>query len=165
MPSSRRRAWADTRLNGVSLVAGTPFVSDLLVNAPEVDTLTVVRIVADITVQYVVSNTIVDSLSNVDLGIGVSSIEAFAVAGAAGLPDPSVDDQYPPRGWIYVNNKPVSQQAESTGVVNSVAHFEFDIRSMRKIDKGRLFMVMDQTNITVGGAMQIVGRVRALCLT
>ena len=162
----RNRAWADRRFAGTALVAGTPGVFDLLTAAPEVDTLTAVRIVGDLTVQYLVSTTIVDSLSIVEVGIGVSSVQAFAVAAGAGLPDPSADPaEYPPRGWLYLASQPVSQHAESTGVIEHVARFQFDLRAMRKIDKGFLFMVVEQNNITVGGAMQMTGRVRALCLT
>ena len=53
----------------------------------------------------------------------------------------------------------------ATGVFNVNAYFEFDMRAMRKVDKGILFMRMANGNINVGGAMEVVGRVRALCLT
>ena len=164
MPSGRGRAWADFRIIGTALVAGTPNVSNLLGNAPVEDTLTAVRIVLDVTVQYLVSTTIVDSLSIVDIGIGVASTEAV-LAGFAALPRPDDGTNFPPRGWLYVASQPVSQQAESTGVISTVARFQADLRSMRKIDKGVLFMVITNTNITVGGAMQMTGRVRTLCLT
>ena len=49
-------------------------------------------------------------------------------------------------------------------MLEQVARFQFDIRAMRKIDKGRLYIIMENTNITVGGAMQVTGFVRALCL-
>jgi len=161
---SRNRAWADLRLNGDALVVGTPITVDLLAVAPTVDTLTAVRIVGDITVSVLVGSTVVDSLSVVDLGIGVSSLEAFTVAGTS-LPNPADAFDYPPRGWLYVATQPVRQQAESTGVIVQVARFVFDIRSMRKIDKGKLFMTIVNSTITVGGAMEAVGRVRTLCLT
>jgi len=163
--TQRNRAWADTILDGDALVAATPFERDLLANAPTVDTLTAVRIVGDITCLYTVNVTVTDSLSRVDVGIGVTSAEAL-VAGGAALPNPSITaGQYPPRGWLYVATQPVVQQAESTGIISHMARFVFDIRSMRKIDKGKLFLTVEQNNITVGGSMQMVGRVRVLCLT
>ncbi len=165
MPSTRNRAWADTRMAGLAMVAGTPIRFDLLADAPNVDTLTAVRIVGDVTVQYTVSVTVTDSLSIVDLGIGVSSNEAFAVSSSLGLPKPSVTSAFPPRGWLYVASQPVFEKAESTGIIHHAARFQFDLRAMRKVDKGTLFLTMEQANITLGGSMQVTGRVRVLCLT
>ena len=161
--TSRNRAWADQRFAGNSLPVGTKLISNLLVNAHTVDTLTAVRIVLDVTVQYDPSLTVVDSLSVIDVGIGVSSVEAFATAGA--LPSPSAETEYPPRGWLYVASQPLWQQAESTGVLTSVARFQVDIRSMRKIDKGVLFVMFQNTNLIVGATCGVTGRARVLCLT
>jgi len=164
MVSRRGRAWADRRFDVSSLVAAVPQSFNLLQNAPTVDTLTAVRVIGDLTFQYSPNSTIVDSLSKVDVGVGVTSLEAFTVGGAS-LPNPSDENQYPPRGWLYVSTQPVYQQAESTGVINAVARFQFDLRAMRKVDKGVLFLTMEQNNILVGGSMRIVGRTRVLCLT
>ncbi len=158
----RRLAWADTRVIQDSLVAGTDIILDLLVNAPTMDTLTVVRLVVDLEAHYIITNTITDSDSIVDLGIGVTSVEAFAGA----LPDPSLDTSYPPRGWLYVASKYVGQAlTTSTGMFSKNAVFAADLRAMRKIDKGILFLRMANTNMNVGGAMEVTGRVRALCMT
>ncbi len=81
------------------------------------------------------------------------------------MPSPSISTQFPPRGWLYISSLPVMEQAESTGVQVTPARFRFDIRSMRKVDKGKLFMTLVNATITVGGAFQVVGRVRVLCLT
>ncbi len=162
---SRGRAWADTRFTGLSVVAATPLAFDLLQNAPTVDTLTTIRVIGDLTVQYTPNSTIVDSLSVIDIGIGVSSVEAFAVSNTAGLPNPSVATNFPPRGWLYVATRAVSQQAESVGVVNQVEKFEFDVRGMRKVDKGVMFIIIEQNDVLVGGSMRISGRIRVLCLT
>jgi len=164
MPSTRNRAWADRRIS-MSLVATVPQAIDLLLNAPTVDTLTAVRVIVDILCFYSPDATVVDSLSFVDLAVGVTSVEAFAVAAAAGLPNPTTESGYPPRGWLYVNTKPVFQQAESTGVLIQTAHFMFDVRSMRKVDKGVLFLIAENNTIIVGGVVRMVGRTRVLCLT
>ena len=162
----RGRSWADARLTGVSLVAGTDVLVDLLASVvPVVDTLTAVRIIGEFSCHYIVSNTITDSDSFVDVGIGVTSAEAFA-AGVASLPDPANAASFPPRGWLYAATGYCGQALTTdTGMFNKNAEFKFDIRAMRKIDKGVLFMRIANANITVGGAMQIVGRVRTLCLT
>ncbi len=151
------------RIAGDALIAGTYKEYDLLAQLFGMDTLTVVRVVIDLTAQYLVSNGIVDSLSIVDIGIGVAGSAAFATAGA--LPTPHSGSEYPDRGWIYVASLPVSQQADAVGVISTRARFQADIHSMRKVDKGKLFMNVLNTNITVGGAMQLTGRVRALALT
>jgi len=163
MPN-RNRAWADTRYKGEAMVAGTDVITDLLVNAPVVDTLTAIRIVGELVFAYIVTNTLSDSDSIVDVGIGVTSADAFPTPSA--MPDPASDSSYPPRGWLWVATGYVGQAlTASTGVFNTNAVFKFDIRAMRKIDKGKLFLRAAQANINVGGAMELTGRVRVLCLT
>jgi len=165
MPSERPRAWADTRLAGNALVAGADLILNLLIDAPTVDTLTSIRVVGEINAHYIISNTITDSDSIVDLGIGVASGQAFAV-GQTALADPAGSTGYPPRGWVYCQSLYCGQAVtSSTGMFNENAIFKFDVRGQRKIDKGVLFLRMVNTNINVGGAMEVVGRVRVLCLT
>jgi len=163
--ASRGRAWADTRFAVNPLVAGTRQNFDLLLDAPVTDTLTAVRIVGELTAYYVPTTTVADSLSLIDVGIGVGSLESLTVGGAA-LPDPTAQNQYPPRGWLYVATKHVKQLITTdAGILDFEANFKFDLRAMRKVDKGRLYLTMEQNNILVGGAMVVTGRVRVLCLT
>ncbi len=161
----RSRAWADIRFGSTALVAGTDIFLDLLVSAPTVDTLTAVRIIGDFNVHYDVTTTIADSDSAVDVGIGVTSTQAFGV-GLTALPDPTGTTTFPPRGWLYVATRHVAQLVtSSTGIINENAIFQFDIRAMRKIDKGILFVRIANTNLNIGGAMEVTGRIRTLCLT
>ena len=164
MASTRRRSWADVVFNVTSLIDNVRDDSDLLADAPVSDTLTVVRILGDLTAMYSPNSTVVDSLSSLSIGIGVSSLEAFA-AGGASLPDPRQATQFPPRGWLYATTRPLMQMAESTGVINLVQHFQFDLGAMRKIDKGILFLTLVQNDILVGGSIRVIGRTRVLCLT
>jgi len=164
--ASRPRSWADVRINLPTIVAAAPEKINLLGNAPISDTLTVIRIIGDFWVFYEPTAGQVDSLSSVDVGIGVTSIEGFTVAGTA-LPNPSIDTQFPPRGWLYAATQPVVQfvrPSADAGFQQINAHFKFDLRAMRKIDKGVLFMTIENNNIVVGGSMRAVGRVRSLCL-
>jgi len=161
--ASRRRAWADKRLAGNSLVAGTDILLDLLSDAVVSDTLTVIRIVGDLTVQYVVDTTVSDGLSIVDVGIGVAASSGIS---ASAFPEVTGTTEYPARGWLYVASQPVSQLVTTTtGIIDHPARFVFDLGAMRKIDRGLLMLRIANTNITVGGAMQVTGRVRVLCLT
>ena len=164
---SRSRGWSDERFIGDTLVSGVAFTRDLLGDAPDSDTNTVERIIGNFEIGYVVSSTPSDSLSIVEVGIGVSSVEAFNLALAVGLPRPDVQVQYPPRGWLYVQSKSVRQVVSTSGdgLVDVWATFSFDLRGKRKVDKGVLFLIIVQTDISVGGAMLVIGRVRTLCLT
>jgi len=126
--------------------------------------MTVTRIIGEIRLFYTVNITVTDSLSIVDCGIGVSSVEAFNAGGAA-LPEPTVETEYPPRGWLYVASQPVYEKVATEGIALRDAVFKFDLRGMRKVDKGILFLTLKQENITIGGSMQVVGRVRTLCKT
>lgn len=92
MVTRRGRAWADTLIN-LSISAGAAqSATDLLANAPTIDTLTAIRIVLDLEF-YPVVNTLTDGIMAIDVGIGVTSLEAFAVNAT---PDVNVDGEYPP---------------------------------------------------------------------
>ena len=167
MPSSRNRAWADTLIEEL-ITPGTAIITDLLVGAPTVDTLTAVRIVGEM---FCVTQTLseIEHLETIDMGIGVSSREAFNV-GVTGLPDVNNAADYPPRGWLYVARSVVQQSLPTGGTVTAMwrerAHFKFDLRAMRKIDKGVLFAQWASTNVSgTSSSTSLMGRIRVLCLT
>jgi len=135
-------------------------LTDLLVNAPTVDTLTAVRIIMDLEVGHSVTST-VDAFNVHSVGIGVTSREAFA---AAVIPDPEQDSQYPPRGWLYVANKAVRSHQDQ-GSTKTQARFVVDLRAMRKIDKGVLYLAQSNNAVVQTLSVDVVGRVRVLCLT
>ena len=165
---ARPRAWADKVLES-SLAEDGILQVDLLENAPTSDTLTVARIILDIEVALTSTNEN-ECTQTLDLVIGVASVEAFAVASSAGLPQPDVATAYPPRGWLYASRR-ILQQALPTGgtptaMYRTNAVFREDIHGMRKIDKGILFMLIKNDNADgTGQTVQIYGRTRALCLT
>jgi len=163
--TNRNRAWADTRAVAFTLLDGGSLLFDLLTDAPTVDTLTVVRLVGDLTVDFDPTSAPVDSMQVIDVGIGVTSSEAL-LAGVVSLPKPSIPTEYPPRGWLYAATQSTWETVDSFGIGHESARFKFDIRSMRKIDKGKLFMLIISTNAKGAGFTTLVsGRVRALCLT
>jgi len=160
----RNRAWADTIFCFKSVTDEGEDVSDLLVDAPTVDTLTAVRIVVDLSVRAGAA-TIVDGTNCVSVGIGVTSTEAFANAPPV-IPSPAVSDQYPPRGWLYVATSGVTVNTiQSTSPFIQNAEFHADLRAMRKVDKGVLFIAITNTAILGTATVDVVGRVRVLCLT
>ena len=137
---------------------------DILVDlgVSRLDTVTIVRLVGQMAVFPDIP--IVSTTSNqiIDVGIGVASEQAFT---AGAVPQPDQTDEYPARGWLYVATKSLFRgNLDTTG--EHYPTWEFDIRSMRKIDKGRLYLAAgnglgDGTPIVV----RFQGRIRALCLT
>ena len=101
----RNRAWADQRFNAVTLAQTGVILSNLLENAPTVDTLTAVRIVGGLTVEFDPTSTRSDQLNVISVGVGVTSVEAFNAAGVS-VPDPTLEAEYPPRGWLYIATIP-----------------------------------------------------------
>ncbi len=163
----RGRTWADQIISS-SLASGGSFVTDLLEHAPTSDTLTVARIIGLIGFDYTETDEN-QGTQVVYVGIGVSSVEAFT-AGVLSLPDPRSDTEYPPRGWLFVEQRIVAQTLPGATAGASVwrqrAQFQFDLGGMRKVDKGRLFMVTrNEVFSGTGAALVSVGRTRGLCLT
>ena len=75
----------------------------------------------------------------VDAAIGLISREAFT----AGIrPDPNDDEDEPSLGWMWRIRKVVTQNGTGTPVAVRV---EADIRSARKIEAGKLFLVVNNT--------------------
>ena len=162
--AGRERAWADVRIVE-TLAGGASLLKNLLAGAPTVDTLTVVRLVVDLIVSADPTSE-VEYDAAIDVGIGVTSSQAFATAGA--LPD-LVTLDYPPRGWLYRATKRTYQALPTGGTPVTMwrvdAVFMADLRAMRKVDKGILYLEMSNTAILAATTMRVVGLVRALCLT
>ncbi len=160
----RERAWADVRIV-TTIAAGATILTDLLAGAPTIDTLTAVRLVGHLELyQSPISE--VESMMTVDVGIGVTSSQAFGTAGA--LPDLKTLG-FPPRGWLYKATKAAYQGLPTGGTSTAMwrrdAVFEFDLRAMRKIDKGTLYMEIESTATVNTATLQVIGFVRTLCLT
>jgi len=91
-----------------------------------------------------------------DAGIGISSNEAFA---ALVLPDSETATDFPERGWIWREGALIAQP----NVSQVVQLFDRDIRSMRKIDDGDLWISITNT-LNSGSPFSIVvtGYIRCL---
>ncbi len=158
---ARNRAWVDQVWCGSTLASESSFSADLLVGGAPSDTLTVARIILDLTFNWP-AGLGVDASACVSVGIGVSSVEAFAAAATGGLPNPAIETSYPPRGWLYVATLPAYMWA-NISVLS--AKFDADLHAMRKIDKGVLFIHAVHDSIVGVNALEFTGRARVLCLT
>ncbi len=164
MVMRRRRAWGDTRFAGFLLAASGTDKKDLLVGLTAADTKTVTRLIVDLWAMVPSGNSLsLDRENVVDMGIGVASREAFDLET---LPDPGTVTDYPQLGWLYVNSLPCYKSGDGLGALNIVhAHFKVDLRAQRKVDRGVLFMLIENIGVVGADAVALYGRVRALCLT
>jgi len=164
MASKRPVAWADTLLN-VALPSATLMVPvDLLATLTPSDTITVVRTIGHL---YIITDSFSatnDGILGIDLGIGSTSEEAFD---AAVVPDPQTAGDVPARGWLW-RDRVVYARANASGTVEDfhIPEIKFDIRSSRKVDRGKHYIVgfnsvLDGTGFNV----RLMGLVRSLCMT
>ena len=161
--AKRRLAWADTLLSNTLSTSQLNF--DLLVNAPTVDTITVTRLIGHIVITPATLTIAASYIDRVDVGIQVVSSEAF---GAAALPDPDDDADYPARGWLW-RDRIITAYANAAGDEKEpffhVPEVRFDVRAMRKVDKGKLVMTVNK-GAAVGSTQDQVFHcmIRALCM-
>ena len=165
---ARPLAWADTHFDLTHSVAGTKNPINLLDNLAPSDTITVIRLIIHFMVQPQNLSDNIDGGSVVDLAIGVSAVEAF---NANVMPDANVPADVPIRGWLWKDRL----VAVGNSVTGPPAHdvyygteLKADIRAMRKVDRGILYLVTSATDISVSGSFlptSLVGIVRALCAT
>ena len=168
MVSRRRVAWCDFLMD-FTMADGAVRLDNLLVNAPVSDTITVTRIIGEFRVVMAASSE-VEALASVDCGIGVINQEAFDLGTGVGIPNPTVEDSTPPRGWLYANRKLIQQSLPTGGTPTAMwresAHFMFDLRGQRKVDKGVLYMWLEQNQVAQNAAtMNVLGRIRTLFKT
>ena len=158
----RRRAWADALLDE-DLGSGQLNI-DLLASAPAVDTITTARLIGRIQVVPVALDATDDAIQIIDMGIQVVTAEAFA---AAVVPDPFTQADAPARGWLW-RTRMVMLKQNSTGTVEDFIYplVEFDLGTMRKVDKGKLVLTVDkQSTAGVAFSVTVIGIIRTLCLT
>ena len=161
---ARSRAWADLRFSAAIASSGNMAPLDILfdLGTSRLDTITVTRLVGDIYGIYDPSFAENEGISRVDVGIGVSPQAPFLVVQ---VPEPDVTTEYPIRGWMYVATMWVSCIGDTNPQIDR-GHLHFDIRTMRKVDKGILYVAAANNIVSgVGTTIRVGGRIRALCLT
>ncbi len=104
---------------------------------------TVIRMIGEYTIVPTSAPAASDAVL-IGVGIGVVSSDAFT-AGAASVPDPSGDPEYP---WLYWASHPiVFSGTGTTGAAIAFRH-RFDVRSMRKMKpKESLAMIIQYVDI------------------
>ncbi len=163
----RPRAWVDDII-GITQGSGNSFANLLLAATVNLDTITVARLIIDLYCTPDGFTTTPSGIQKVEMGVMVVTEAAFD-AGAASLPDPRVAADAPARGWLWRGLMLVGYQnpaGTEQDNFNFVGHVAVDIRTMRKVDRGRLVLVTSKTAIQGSElGVDITGLVRTLCLT
>ena len=165
---ARPRAWADTLVDVAFTTTGGVLIDNLLTPLTASDTVTAVRLIIHL---HMVPQNLSDDIDGgtvVDMAVGVSAAEAF---NANVLPDPNVAGDTPARGWLWRDRL----IAVGNSVTGPPAHDVYygteiraDVRAMRKVDRGILYLHLISGGMTVSGAylpVAVIGIVRTLCLT
>jgi len=158
MPERRPTQWFDVLFNE-TIIAGAQINTDLVEQALDQprSRLTVTRTIIDLTVVTQLLNTS-EGAMRIRWGIGVASREAFEIVG--GLPDVDDANEYPALGWIGLGTGMTFSSTDQL----QVYRVQEDIRASRKIDRGVLFMTIDNSAfLGASHTVQVIGRVRALC--
>ncbi len=160
----RPRAWSDTLVNRIIASGSGTAPIDLLLQLAASDTKTAVRLIGDFVAFPDDRNASVDGVAEIDMGVGVAASEAFI---ATVVPDPNNQADYPTLGWLYATTKfVIFNNSSGTTEKLFIPEWHFDIRANRKVDKGVLYLAINNTNADAAGYdVRVVGRVRALCLT
>ena len=159
MPSRRATDWIDTVLAQDTATGAQSLVSLMTGVAPvNVRRQTLVRTIIELSLY---STTVVGAwgTQGVDLGIGITSQEAFAAGVVA---DPNVSNDQPSRGWIYRTRKVVAQNGAGSQII-----FELrgDIRSQRKLDDGECYIVINNgADLGTSFTVRAEGLIRQLWL-
>ncbi len=157
----RRLFWVDTlHANEVASAGQTTInlVGSFDMEQTRLATLTVMRIIVCHDYHYTVHDAGEGSLT-LDVGIGISSQEAFA---AGILADPATTQDFPIRGWLYrcrhvLHGFAADQPAVDVRSVNK------DLRARRKLDNGVLHLILDNTPASgVASTARITGITRVL---
>jgi len=93
----------------------------------------------------------------VDLAIGIASLEAFA---AEVLPDPNVQTEKPPRGWMWRHRTVLSQNGTGTPITVDISR---DIHGMRVVQNGVVYLIVNTMPIDgTAFSSRVVGLIRLL---
>ncbi len=156
---TRQTQWVDTLLDSQLAVAGK-LESTLMTGLDPQDHAewTLIRLILCYNLGAIIPGVAVAS-NLFDIGIGVASAEAIA---ATALADPEVATDFPQSGWIYrCRHRLLDDAAEGRGTLEIYR----DLRAMRKLSRGSLFITATNTADTSGGfAIVLSGLIRALYL-
>ena len=160
--SKRRTTWQDSLIDQTLVNSGQSGIS-LLGDLNQINTegMTLTRLLLKLTVQQVVSSVgTANETSLYDMGIGIIEQDAFA---AAVFPDPNVENDQPPRGWVYRVRLGLTDVAAVPSWDPQL--LQEDLRGQRVVGNGELVLIHNNSaSIGDGFTMHITGLVRCLFL-
>ena len=163
---ARPVAWGFTNV-GQPLVTTQRVSIDLLTDLTPSDMITLDRLIVHLNLFPGLGEFLI-GVQSVYFGIGVVSVEAFAVANSVGLPNPATSDEIPPRGWLWSDKLSAFNDEGQTNAdfIRFMPEVRLDFRAARKVDRGVLFLTMSSV-LQFGAAfdVNVLGRIGALCLT
>ncbi len=156
---ARTPYWEDTSVLSVIVDNGDALLS--LVGGLSEDErrgMTIVRTIVALSLSPQTTSGVVGSMM-CDIAIGAANQQAFT-AGVASLPDPAINSERPPRGWLYKTRAAILDDADNASPLTEV---RADVRSKRKIDAGiaYLHLAVDARtgtafSVTVSGLVRIL---------
>jgi len=158
----RNRFWIDTLVDA-TLGAGGQELQSLMTNITSAESrrgLTMVRTLIQLDVAYAVHDA-GEGSQHVSLGIGITSQEAFS---AGIVSDPQTVTDHPVGGWCFRSRYRVFGFAADQPAIHLV-RIEKDIRAMRKLNNGEMYLVISSAFIEGAAAStRTMGIVRQLWL-
>ena len=153
--------WIDTNLNSQVATAGQAVVSltgNVATQAARLVGLTLLRTIIGLNVAHLIHDS-GEGSQRVFLGIGCGSQEAVA---ASAVPDPSVEQDYPPRGWVWKTaGRTYGFAADQAAVFDW--RIDRDIRARRKLDNGDCYLIVENiADQGTNGIIVVMGLIRQL---
>ena len=160
-----RTIWSDTLMSNDIASGGTlhlQLTAGFSADETRLASMTLMRTIIGMDVGHAVHDSGQGS-QLIDVGIGVTSQEAFA-AGVASLPDPNTFDDFPTRGWVFRARGRVFGFAADQPAVYSW-RIDRDVRSRRKLENGVAYIVFaNSASEGSTGAVRVTGLIRQLYL-
>ncbi len=140
----RRTAWVDDTTD-ISLASGSTSIQNPMAEYTEDKKgLTVTRIICTIMGRAGVETQAAIGFQRLAVGIGIAGFDAIE-QGAASLPDPNQESQFPPTGWLYRGIKILSAGVDAAA--SSWVNWDLDLRAQRKLLYGDIFLRLDNANV------------------
>ncbi len=158
--------WIDSFVDIQNTSGGTPIVRTLMGTFSSDDTrlggMTLLRTIIGLHVAHLIHDS-GEGSQDVSLGIGVASQQAFAL-GQAAIPDPQVEADFPPRGWVWrARYRTYGFAADQAAVFDN--RVDKDVRSRRKLDNGICYLTTQNTpDQGTSGTTNVLGLIRQLWL-
>jgi len=158
------RLWIDTGATLAVANASTDafsLMTGLTTTESRLAQMTLLRTIIGINLGYSVHDS-GEGSQLVSVGIGITSNEAFATAGA--LPDPEVDLDFPARGWVWRGRYRVFGFAADQPAIFT-QRVDLDMRSQRKLESGLAYLIVRNEAVEgVATTIQMTGLIRQLWL-